>query len=127
MNRVEMIGRLVRPVDLRFTQSGTPLTQFTLVVDSTPRWDNELKKSVSSGNFIAVQMWGNAAERLAEADPPKGSTLYVLGELTQSQWERHDGTKESKTRVKAHYVRWLDEPAGVKAEPKPDFGEDAPF
>ena len=127
MNRVEMTGRLVRPVELMYTRHGTPLASFTVVVDSTPRWDAELKKSVSHGNFISVQLWGAAAERMADDDPPKGANLYVLGELDQSEYEKKDGTRESKTRVKAWMVHWLDRPADERPEVAPVMDEEAPF
>lgn len=120
MNRVEMTGKLVRDPEFYFTRNGWPLLRFTIVTDGRPRYDPELKESIAASNFIGCIMFGPMAEWLAESGMEKGEDVYVLGELDQSEMERKDGTKESKTRVKVLHLVRLDVPP-IRPIAEPSF------
>ncbi len=104
MNRVELMGRLVRPPEFMLTKKGGyPMATFTVVVDGEPRWDAERKLSLAPSSFISCIIFGSEAKAVSSLS--KGDKVHVLGELTQEEVEHKDGTKESKTRVKA-YIVW---------------------
>ena len=110
MNRVELTGRVVRD-DFRYTKAGYPMMQITLAVYSEPRFDRESGKALAESNFVAVTFWGKYGEALAEEGFREGEMMYVLGEVSQSEWTDADtGRKESKTRVKGVLAHRL-EPA----------------
>lgn len=117
MNRVELMGRLVKEPHFDYTPKGYPWCSFTLIVDGEAKWDPDRKLSIAPSNFIACTMFGPRAERVAEEAPQKGERIYVLGELDQSSIEKRDGTKESKTKVKVYRFDRLDAPLEVPEEP----------
>lgn len=121
MNRVELVGRLVKELDFHYTSKGWPYVRFTLVVDGESRYDSEAKIAIAPSNFISCVLWGPVAEFYAEAEVGKGERLYVLGELDQSEIETADGEKESKTRVKVHRLERLSVVPGGTAPVSADF------
>jgi len=135
MNRVELRGRLTRPPEFQVTRNGASLLTATVVVPSTPRWDKETDKDVSLPNFIAIQAWGKTAEYLDSQRLEQGEIVYVIGELSQSEWEDKDGKKQSKTRVAIHWLQTLESPMprmhrGMKDVPtqaEPEKAADPPF
>lgn len=103
MNRVEIAGGLTRDAELRFTPSGAAVLNMTVAVNGT-RYDGDSRQQVVTTSYISVEAWGSLAEEAAEQDIVKGCEVYVLGELTQSTTEKRDGSKESKTRVRAMMI-----------------------
>lgn len=105
LNKVELVGGLTKPPELRFTQGGYPFVTFTLAVNGT-RYDSKERSDVVTTQYIGCQLWGHLATVLAEElERAVGERLYVLGELDQSEWEDKDGKRQSRTRVKV--MHWL--------------------
>ena len=126
VNKVFLIGRLTRDVELRATSTGKNVASFTLAVD----------KQKEGTNFLDVTAWGQLAELLGKY-VQKGSKLFVEGVLDQQTWEQ-DGQKRSKIVVIARDVSFLDSrsdaPAGssdtqtsVSADDKPIDLSEIPF
>lgn len=106
INRVMLTGRLTREPETKYLPSGMAVTNISIAVnrrfqDKSGEWRDET-------SFIDVEVWGKAAERLAET-ARKGQPVYVEGRLKQESWER-DGVKHSKIRVSADSVRPFDVP-----------------
>ena len=59
LNRIIIMGRLVRDPELRTTQSGIPVTSFTLAVDRDFKSRDNGEKST---DFIDVVAWRQTAE-----------------------------------------------------------------
>lgn len=122
MNRVELVGRLTKEFDFRYTRQGWPYARFTIVVDGQSRWDADQKLAIAPSNFISCVLWGPWAEHYAELGIETGERLYVLGELDQSEIETADGEKESKTRVRVYLLHRMSVAPGPPSEsPSPDF------
>lgn len=103
LNKVEIAGGVVRDVDLRFTPGGTAVAQFT-VACSEPRWDSKDRVEKIYTTYVSVEVWGAMAEQATE-EISRGDDVYVLGSLTQNEFEKKDGTKERKTRVRAAFYQ----------------------
>lgn len=93
INSVTLVGRLTRPGEIRYAQSGQAVVRFSLAVNrakrtSDGRWEEE-------PNFFDCVYFGKAAESI---NPylEKGRQIAVQGELRQSRWEQ-DG--QTRTRV----------------------------
>lgn len=137
MNRVEISGGITRDPELRYTPSGAPVLNMSVAVNGA-RYDGQKREQVVTTEYIAVEIWGSYAEEVAEMAIPKGSEVYVLGELTHTEREKRDGTKESKTRVKAMLVNVVRRRGGGSApradapkiempppmEPPPGYSDD---
>ncbi|MGF2059336.1 single-stranded DNA-binding protein [Enterococcus innesii] len=94
MNTVNLIGRLVRDNELKYTKSGKAVATNTLALDDG-RGDN--KKSY----FIPIVAWEKQAESLANYTN-KGSKIAVNGKLTSRSYETQDGQKRTIIEVVAN-------------------------
>lgn len=107
INRVVLVGRLVREPEMRYTQSGIAVTRFTLACDR-PFTGQEGKKEA---DFIDCVVWRKQAENVAQY-LKKGSMAGVDGRLQISSYEAQDGSKRYRAEVVADSVRFI-EPKGT--------------
>lgn len=87
MNKVFLIGRLTKDVEMKETNSGLSVANITLAVN---------KKDDT--NFIPLVAFSTNAENLSKY-AHKGSLLSVEGSLSQRSYERKDGTKSTIIEV----------------------------
>jgi single-strand DNA-binding protein len=102
INRVVLIGRLVRDPELKRTGSGTSVTSFTVAVDNMPRAGGE-----KSASFIPCTCWTKTAENVAKYCT-KGSLVGIDGRLNQRSYTDKSGNKHSVVEVVADSVQFLD-------------------
>jgi single-strand DNA-binding protein len=122
LNKAMIIGNLGRDPEMRYTQGGQAVTQFTVAVnrnykDANGEWKEETE-------WFRVVAWGPLAERSAEY-LRKGRKVYVEGRLQTRNWEGQDGQKHYTTELIANTVTALDprpredgvaEPAGARPD-----------
>lgn len=94
-NRVILMGNLTRDVELRYTPSGTAVTDVTVAVND--RRKNSAGEWADEVTFVDVTLWGRTAEVAAEY-LGKGSPIFLEGRLKLDTWEK-DGQKNYKLRV----------------------------
>lgn len=107
INRIVLIGRLTKDVELRTTQNGTAVATFNLAVDRG--WGD--KKET---DFIPIVVWKAAAESCAKF-LSKGKLAAVDGRLQIRTYEGTDGKKRTVAEVVAEQVRFLS-PKGEQVE-----------
>lgn len=95
MNTVNLIGRWVADVDLKYTNSGKAVATGRLAV-----------KDGDAAYFFTVVIWEKQAESVSNHCGAKGRQVGISGKLTQRQYE-HDGQKRSVVEVVAHRVDFL--------------------
>ena len=133
MNRVEIIGNLVRDVELNKTNSGVSVAKVSVAVDR--RYKDEEGNKIT--DFFNVVAWRGLAENIAKYCS-KGSKVFIAGELQNRSWEKEDGSKAYTTEIVASECEFLDtkktgESTENKEEPKAeltpveDNGDDLPF
>src|SRR5699024_6631691 len=76
INSTVLVGRLVKNPDLKYTQNGTAVAQFTLAVNRT--FTNQ--KGEREADFINCVIWRKAAENMANI-AQKGSLVGVTGRI----------------------------------------------
>jgi|SRR5699024_561902 len=103
MNNTQLIGRLTKDVDMRYTQNGTAVSTFTLAVNRP--FKN--KKGENEADFIRIQVWRKPAENVANYCK-KGSQVAVTGRIQTSSFQGQDGKMVFMTEVVADYVEFLD-------------------
>lgn len=113
LNRIVLIGRLTKDVDLRFTATGKPTANFTLAVDRPYRNQQGEKEA----DFIPVVVWNKLAEHCANYIG-KGRLVAVDGRLQIRSYDGNDGQRKYITEVVAETVKFLDRP---KEEPLAEF------
>ncbi|MCD8198640.1 MAG: single-stranded DNA-binding protein [Phascolarctobacterium sp.] len=106
MNRVILLGRLTRDPEVRYTQTGKVVCQFTLAVDR--QFSNQ--EGQREADFIPVVVWGKTAE-LCGNHLTKGQRALVEGRLQIRSYEAKDGTKRWVTEVIANNFEFV-EPKG---------------
>ena len=94
MNNVNLIGRLTKPVDLRYTQSGIAYGSFTLAV--TRRFKNQ--NGEREADFINCVIWKKGAENLTNFTQ-KGSLIGVSGAIQTRNYENQQGQRVYVTEV----------------------------
>lgn len=94
-NRVILMGRLTRDIEVKYTQSGLAVTEVGLAISD--RRKNQAGEWVEETVFVDVTLWGRQAE-VASEYLSKGSPLFIEGRLKLDTWET-DGQKRSKLRV----------------------------
>ena len=114
MNSVNIVGRNVRDIEVKYTQSGKAVAKFSIAVGNSYMKDGEKVEDVS---FIEVECWGVVAENTAKF-VLKGHRVGITGKLKQSSWETEDGGKRSKLYVVAQQVEFLE------TKPKNDNNDD---
>lgn len=102
-NRVILVGNLTRDPELRYTPSGTAVTDIGMAVND--RRKNSSGEWVDETTFVDVTLWGRTAE-VATEYLNKGSSVLIEGRLKLDTWEK-DGKKNSKLRVVGERMQML--------------------
>lgn len=94
-NKVIIMGRLTRDIELKSINNGTSLIEVSVAVNEKRKMaDGTWKDEV---HFIDVTFWGKKAEVISQY-LSKGDPILVEGRLKQNRWES-DGRKHSKLKV----------------------------
>ncbi len=94
INRVVLIGRLTRDVELRYTQSGTAVGTFSLAVNR--QFTNQAGER--EADFINAVIWRKAAENFANFTG-KGALVAIEGRLQTRNYENNQGQRVYVTEV----------------------------
>lgn len=96
MNNLNVIGRLTRDVELRYTPNGVAVCKGTIAVDKglsrevKEQWESQGKPTA---DFIPFTAWSGTAEVLANFTE-KGCMIGITGSLHSSNWiDKETGKK----------------------------------
>jgi single-strand DNA-binding protein len=104
LNRAEIIGRLGRDPDLRYTPQGT--TVCNLSIATSEKWQDNAGESQERTEWHKVTAFGKTAENCGQY-LAKGSQVYVEGRLQTDKWEDEDGIERYTTKIIASRVLFL--------------------
>ena len=119
MNSCNLIGRLGRDPETRYTAGGKAVTNFTVAVD-----DGFGENKTTS--WITVVAWEKTAE-LAQQYLAKGSQVAVEGRLKQRTWNDKEGAKHTVLEVVANRLDFLtkiEKRASSQSEPAPEISDE---
>lgn len=105
LNMVQIIARLGRDVDLKYSQSGTAVANISVATDESYTDRNGTK--VDRTEWHRVVAYGKTAENCANF-LAKGSLVYVEGSLQTRKWQDQQGQDRYTTEIKAQRVQFLD-------------------
>jgi single-strand DNA-binding protein len=104
VNRVVLIGRTTRDLELKTTNSGTSFCKFSLASNTSVKkgetWEDK-------PGFFDCIAWGRSAETLHKY-VQKGNRLCVEGRVSWSSWEATDGKKQSKVEIHVESFQFLE-------------------
>ena len=95
LNHITIMGRLTRDPEIRYTQSQTPVTSFTLAVD---RDFGGRDGGDRQTDFIDCVAWRQTAEFVSKYFT-KGSMAVVSGRLQIREWTDREGGKRRSAEV----------------------------
>ena len=94
VNKVILLGRITRDVELRYTSTGTAVAELGMAVNRYRKDDNG--QSQEEVTFVDVTLWARQAE-LASQYLEKGRQVYIEGRLDMDEWEdKTTGKKRTK-------------------------------
>lgn len=115
LNKVQLIGRIGRNPEMRYTPSGQPVASFSVATDES--YTNKEGQKVEKTEWHRIVVWGKQAEFVGNY-LGKGRLIYVEGKLETRKWTDKDNVEKYTTEIKAEKVTALD--------PKPEGQQGAP-
>jgi len=113
INRVILVGRLTRDPELKSTNSGAHLCNFTLASNHTQFVKDG--ENIDHVGFFDCVAWGKLGEIISKY-AVKGQRVGVDGSLHFSSWEK-DGQKHSRITINVENFEFLDnKKSGEKTE-----------
>lgn len=103
MNKIVLMGRLVRDPEVRYTQTGKVVTQITVAVNR-PFANQEGQREA---DFIPVIFWGKQAEAVGN-NFKKGQRILLEGRLQIRSYDAKDGSKRWVTEVIANNFEFIE-------------------
>jgi len=100
MNRVILIGRLAKEVDLKFTASGKAVAKFSIAV-------NRPFSKGKETDFFNIVVWGKSGENYANY-LSKGRLVGLEGRIQNRSYETQAGDKRYVTEIIADKVEFLE-------------------
>ncbi len=113
MNSVQLVGRLTREVDLKFTQSGIAMGTFTLAVNRN--FTNQ--QGEREADFINCVIWRKSAENFANFTR-KGSQVGVEGRIQTRNYENQQGQRVYVTEVVVEQFHLLEPKSVTEQRPR---------
>lgn len=115
MNKVILIGRITKDLEIRYTSNEKAVCEFSLAIN----------RDKENTDFINCVVWNKPAENLVKYQS-KGSLISVIGELRTDTYEK-DGEKRYKTYVLVNNIEYLSsikkDEIKEESDPFKEFGE----
>jgi single-strand DNA-binding protein len=121
LNRVLLIGNLTRDPEVRYTSTGTAVTEIGIAVNRA--WTDENGTKRDEATFVDVTLWARQAE-VAQEYLVKGRQVLIEGRLKLDSWtDQQSGQKRSKLRVVAENMQMLGGRADTEGASSPPTGQ----
>jgi len=115
LNKVSLIGNMVRDPESRTLRTGQAITRFSLATNYA--WqDPQTKAKREAVDFHNVIAWGKLGD-IVQQYVKKGSKLYVEGRLRNRAYVGKDGMKRSTVEIVADNMILLGHRPKSRTEP----------
>ena len=111
MNKVILLGRIGRDPEIRYTQGGAAVANFS--VATTERWTDKSGRKEEHTEWHRIVAWGKLAEICAQYTT-KGREVAIECKIQTREWDGKDGTKKQLTEILANEVKLI----GAHTAPK---------
>jgi len=105
LNNVQLIGRLGKDPETRFTPTGKKVCHFTLAVNRTWRTGEGAEKEAT--DWFNIEAWGRLGE-VCQQYLAKGRSVYIEGRLKTERYTDEMGETRYYTQVVARQMQMLD-------------------
>lgn len=132
MNKVFLLGNAGVDAEVRFTQSGQAVANFSIA--TTEKWLDKSGQKQERTEWHRIVVWGKQAELCGEL-VKKGDKVFIEGRIQTKEWTDKEGQKRESKEINANWVEFLGgkRSGGAPAEsapPPPSEGtgpDDIPF
>jgi single-strand DNA-binding protein len=115
-NQFTGIGTLTRDVEVKYTPSGTAVSNVSIAINE--KYLTKTKEQKEEVLFLECVLWGRTAE-LAGEYLAKGKQVLFSGKLKQENWDdKTTGQKRSKIVLNVDTMQFLGGPSGGQETPK---------
>ena len=122
MNSVQLVGRLTRDPDVKYTDGGLTIVRFSLAVDRRFKKDDG-----PTADFPNIVAFGKTAEFI-EKYFHKGMKLGLQGRIQTGSYENQEGTKIYTTDIVAENCEFVESKAASQSNgPAEPAGQQAGF
>ena len=90
LNRVQLIGRLGKDPESKFTPTGKKVTHFSVAISN--RWKSKEGEAKEYTEWVNIEAWGRLGEVCNEY-LKKGSLVFVEGRLKTDRYEEKGETR----------------------------------
>jgi single-strand DNA-binding protein len=97
VNKAILIGNVGRDPEIRYTQSGEPIANFTLATNEV--WNDKSGQKQERTEWHRVEVFGKTAQVVRDY-VTKGRPVYVEGSIRYEEWTDKDGNKRNTTRIR---------------------------
>ncbi len=130
LNKVMVIGNIVRDPEMRTTPNGRNVTSFSVATNRV--WKDANDQKQTKAEFHNIVAWGRLAE-ITSQYLKKGAKTYVEGRLETRSWDDPNGIKRYKTEIIADNMIMLDRAGaatggseGAQPSPASDYSQPEP-
>ena len=104
MNKIILLGRLVKDPELRYTENGEKVyTKFIIAVQRNFKLPNGIREA----DFIPIKVWGKKAEVIVKY-MKKGSLITLSGRLKTGNYEDKEGNRKYIAEVVAEDFKFIE-------------------
>ncbi|MBF0455934.1 MAG: single-stranded DNA-binding protein [Magnetococcales bacterium] len=96
LNKVQLIGNVGQEPDIRFTQDGRPIANFSVATSET--WKDKQGQRQEKTEWHRVVAFGKLAE-IIQQYVHKGSKLFIEGKMQTRKWTDNQGQDKYTTEV----------------------------
>ena len=105
VNKVIVIGNLGKDPEIRYTQGGDAVANFSVATSET--WKDKSGTKQEQTEWHNIVAWRKLAEICGEY-LKKGSKVFVMGKLQTRKWQDKDGNDRYTTEIVASEMQMLD-------------------
>lgn len=135
VNKAILLGRVGKDPDIRYTQGGDPIANFSLATGR--KWTDKSGEKQERTEWHRVTVFGKTAQVVRDY-VTKGKQLFIEGEIHYSQYTDKDGNTKYGTEIQVGYGGRLvllgskgdSAPAASESHPETGFqatDDDVPF
>jgi single-strand DNA-binding protein len=97
VNKVILVGNLGKDPEIRYTQSGEPIANFSLA--TSENWTDKSGQKQEKTEWHRVEVFGKTAQVVRDYCT-KGKPVYIEGSIRYDEWTDKDGNKKYMTKIR---------------------------
>jgi single-strand DNA-binding protein len=97
VNKAILIGNLGRDPEIRYTQGGDPIANFSLATSES--WTDKSGQKQERTEWHRVEVFGKTAQVVRDYCS-KGKQVYIEGQIRYDEWTDKDGNKKYMTKIR---------------------------